>query len=93
MPPALELSAVELIEKIRESGGRVYRMREEPFVFVLTGNRKLAMRLLDLGGKVWTHMAHAEEGYLRARPDVREWDIYIHQIPVTGEQTMWEAAK
>lgn len=87
------LTARELIERIRAEGGRVLRMKQEPSVFVLTGNAKLAEWLYERGGTSWTTRgANVNGSYLRAREGIEEWDTWIHTIPVLGEETIWGAA-
>jgi len=83
--------AVELLAEIRERGGRVYRMRGPDRVFCLTDDETVAAWLLDLGARAFTAAGYTrtEGGYLRARGGKREWDIYIHTIPVEG--SLWEA--
>ena len=83
--------AAELLAEIRDRGGRVYRMRDGICVFCLTNSPEVAAWLLDLGGRGYTTagLVASESGYLRARNGKREWDVYIHTIPVEG--SLWEA--
>jgi hypothetical protein len=85
------MTADYLLSKIREQGGRPYRMRGER-AFVLTGDEKLAARLVDLGGQA--HSPQGAElpdgGYRRTRKGPIEWDVWIHTIPVSGP-SIWEA--
>jgi hypothetical protein len=85
------LSAEQLLDRIREKGGRVYRMRRER-VCVLTGDESLAGWLIGLGGKPYGHghpqLEHG--GYFRS-PGVAEYDIWINEIRTVGEETIWEA--
>jgi len=91
-------TADELLQELRLRGARVYRMREV-LVFALTNDAKLAEWLEALGGRPYLPR-HAERlfmdlppgAYRRARGGSAEWDIWIHTIPVRGEETVWEAA-
>jgi len=94
-----ELTADELIAKIRERGGRVYRKQEPPAVFVLTTDSNLVRKLRSLDGSAPVlrgtkppEIYMPDRSYLRTRGGVREWDVHIHGIPVLGEKTIWEAA-
>jgi hypothetical protein len=92
LPAALTIgydtSAAELVSKIRERGGRLFRMKDVEMVFVLTTDSELAHALVRMGGRY-----NGGGGYTRSRdPVVVEWDVWIHQIPVSGEATIWEAA-
>lgn len=80
------MTAAELISKIENAGGRVLRMKAPPNVFVLTDNFKLAQRLVDRGA------SQHHGNYKRARDGRDEWDLWIHPIPVLGEETVWEVA-
>ena len=65
-------------------------MSDGASVFVLTDNKELAEWLLRIGGKRY----HApglgdQDGYLRAKGGTREWDVYIHTIPVKDEVDIW----
>ena len=89
--------AAELLAEIRERGGRVYRMRAPDRVFCLTSDPKLAAELLNRGARPYTTVGigqAAEQGYRRSRDDdgVREWDVWVHTIPVAEGTTLWEAA-
>jgi muconolactone delta-isomerase len=92
-----ELTARQLLRRIRRKGGRVYRMREYG-VFVLTDSPDLASWLMKLGARAYspqnaTPMPNVPLGSYRRAPGGKiEWDLYIHAIPVAGEQTVWEAA-
>jgi hypothetical protein len=79
--PAMALTAAQLLDKIRERGGRPYRMADER-AFVLTSDEKLAAWLLDIGGRPYQAKSTAENDY----PS----DIWIHTIPVTGP-SVWES--
>lgn len=89
------MSAKSLLARIERAGGRVYRMPEVA-VFVLTSDRELAHWLVKMGGKPYVSQgadpADEAGSYLRARRGPREWDIYIHTIPVSGSLSIWEAA-
>lgn len=90
---APSMTAVELIEHIRAEGGRVLRMRQPPSTFALTANPDLAQWLVDRGATAWTARGLKSNGsYLRARGGIEEWDLWLHPIPVLGEQTVWEVA-
>lgn len=89
-------TAHELVKAIRTEGGHVYRTREPGPVFVITSDAQLATRLQRVGGR--THGASTTEttppgGYLRARDGVVEWDLVLGTIPVSGDETIWEAAR
>ena len=90
-------TARALVARVLREGGRVYRMREL-CVFVLTENPELATWLLKLGGMPYlprntTPTYDTPLGAYRNAPGgTPKWDIYIHPIPVKGEQTVWEAA-
>ena len=97
--PRPRFAASDLVARIKDNGGRIHRMGDGASVFVLTGNKELADWLLRIGGKRY----HApglgdQDGYLRARDGVREWDIYIHTIPVKDDpdigasRAIWAAA-
>jgi len=96
VPAPPRYSARELLREIQKRGGRIFRM---PLVsvFCLTNDESLAAWLRDLGGHSFTPAGMdvgADGGYWRDRPNgLREWDIYIHTIPVRGETTIHEAAK
>jgi len=84
-PPTL--SAEELLRAIRSKGGRCYRMRQAPSVFTLTSDERLAGWLISKGART---NPSAKNGYRRNEAET-EWDIWVDSIPVTGEQTIWEA--
>lgn len=87
------MTAAELVERIRAEGGRVLRMRQPPSVFVLTGDEKLADWLYEHGATAWTTRGLGTNGsYSRARGGTREWDLWIHPVPVLGDQSIWEVA-
>lgn len=94
-PPEPLRPAAELLDEIRERGGRVYRMRSVR-VCCLTDSVETAQWLLSLGGYAnrpqnWQHLAGYPVGaYERARDGKVEWDIWIERIPVEGD--LWEAA-
>lgn len=97
VPAPAEFTASEFLDQVREREGRVHRMRAVG-VFVLTNNPDTAQWLLDLGGSPYKPngsipgYAGPMGGYLRAKGGMPEWDIYIHTIPVDGDETIWEAA-
>lgn len=91
-----EFTAEQLLAEMRERGARVYRMREHA-VFALTKDPECARWLLGLGARPYTPR-HSEGsfdlpvgGYRRAKDGPTEWDLYVHIIPVSGEQTLWQA--
>ena len=86
------MTAAELVERIRAEGGRVLRMRVAPGVFVLTDNEQLARWLHARGGTTFSNRTQMNGSYKRARDGKDEWDVWIHSIPVLGEQTAWEVA-
>jgi|SRR5215471_14928779 len=91
-PP--EYTARGLLREIQRRDGRVYRLPLNS-VFVLTSDAEVAEWLKGLGARSFTPAGAdvgVDGGYWRA-PGVREWDLYIHTIPVRGEQTIHEAAK
>lgn len=84
--PALAITAAEVLAKVSTLGGRAFRAQRDR-AFVLTDNPELAEYLIRLGGK--PHSKGVPDiqplgGYWRA-PGVREWDIWVEMIPVTGE--------
>jgi hypothetical protein len=85
--------AAELLAEIQSRGGRVFRTIAPGRVFCLTNSAETAAWLLDLGARGYSApgLANSENGYLRARNGVREWDLYIHTIPVEGD--LWEACE
>lgn len=91
------VSARQLLARIRKEGGHVYRMREHA-VFVITHNAELAQWLFSLGGSPYlprnmTPTHELPQGAYRDSKDGKpKWDIYIHAIPLRGEQTVWEKA-
>lgn len=88
--PVLTLTAAELVEKIRGHGGRLYRTRSAPSVYVLTTSGPLAARLLQLGAR--PQAGTSDDGsYKRTRNGPREWDLWVHTIKCAGEETLWEA--
>jgi hypothetical protein len=82
------LRAVELVEHVREHGGRVYRYGEGAFAIVT--DRSLVTWLTDHGAKVNV----SELGYLRAADGQREWDVNLSTVPLLDEEpeALWEAA-
>jgi hypothetical protein len=95
---APEFTAEELLAHIAGRGGRIFRMAEI-LVFCLTQDEQLAFWLLKKGGKSFLPPALVpadlgpRRAYKRTSAGPWEWDIYIHTIPVRGEQTIWEAAQ
>lgn len=93
--PLPQYTARQLLAQIRRKGGRVFRF-PQTLVFVLTTDAAVAEWLLALGGRAFvlkgSEPQNARGGYLRARGGKREWDIYIHTIPVRGELSLHEAA-
>ena len=88
------MTAEKLVERIRAKGGRLICLPSR-MVFCLTTDETLREGLIKLGGRY--HSSSAGDGgpggYKPARDsDKLEWDIWIHQIPVEGEQTIYEAA-
>lgn len=86
-------TAEALVKRIKEKGGRVYTMPSR-MVFCLTDSVELRDGLIEMGGRY--HAASGvggERGYKRASEgSALEWDIWIHQIEVTGKKTIYEAA-
>lgn len=85
-------TAAQLLKAIRDDGGRVHRQMAPNRVFVLTTEPKLAARLLRLGGSSHIPVGMPDGamddmgGYLPARDSAkREYDIWIHTIPVVDE--------
>lgn len=92
-------TAAEFLDRVREMDGKIYRMREH-LVFCITQNDELAAWLLSLkGARPYRPRAASPTwqtplgAYKRTKESPAEWDIYIHTIPVSGEETIWEAAK
>jgi len=87
------MTAEALIERIKARKGRVYCMPSR-MVFCLTQDVELRDGLIKLGGRYHSGVGLAgSAGYKRAREgDALEWDIWIHQIPVEGDTTIYEAA-
>ena len=84
------MTAERLIERIKARGGRVHCMPSR-MVFCLTDDTELRDGLIALGGRFHsTADIKGEKGYKRG--DHLEWDIWIHQIPVEGPTTIYEAA-
>ena len=89
--------ADELVKEIRDRGCHVLRMRYVG-VFALVRDKELAQWLVDLGARPyrppWAELI--SEGplgaYKRAHDGPIEWDLWIHIIPVLGEESIWEAA-
>ena len=86
------MTAAELVERIRSEGGRVLRMKQPPSTFCLTTNGELADWLFGRGGTTFTARGIKTNGSYRRAEGLDEWDIWIHPIPVLGEQTIWEVA-
>ena len=93
--PPPQYTARQLLAQIRRKGGRVFRF-PATLVFVLTTDVTLAERLIEMGGYAFVPKGatpdDARGGYLRARGGTREWDIYIHTIPVRGDLSLHQAA-
>lgn len=95
------MSATQLLRRVRRLEGHVHRMRDERTVFVITRNPDLAEWLLELGATCYSNpsavMPSPEPplgGYIADRvTGATEWDILIHNIPVLGSETLWQAAK
>jgi hypothetical protein len=89
--PAGALTAEQLVAKVKENGGRIYRMRQVR-VFVLTSDVALAEWLIGLGGKGYTPSGskHPPGAYMRTRQGPVEYDVWVHTIPLSGP-TLWEA--
>jgi len=93
-----EFSARSLLTMIVREGGHLFRMRER-MVFTITQNAELAQRLITLGGLPYLPQdraapdAEVRGGFRDAPGGPMKWDIYVHTIPVRGEQTIWEAAE
>lgn len=87
------MTAEALIERIKARKGRVYCMPSR-MVFVLTDDTELRDGLIKLGGRFHSGPGLAgSSGYKRSREgDAIEWDIWIHQIPVEGDTSIYEAA-
>lgn len=83
------LRAHELVEHVREHGGRVYRYSGGAFAIV--NDRSLVKWLTDRGAKV---NVSGELGYLRASDGPREWDVNLSTVPLLDEEpeALWEAA-
>jgi hypothetical protein len=93
--PEPQYTARQLLAHIRRKGGRIFRF-PQTLVFALTTDAKLAEWLIEMGGRAFVpkgaQPGDAQGGYLRARGGTREWDIYIHTIPVRGDLSVHEAA-
>lgn len=87
------MTAEKLIERIKARGGRVFTLPSR-MVFCLTTDPVLRDGLAELGARY--HSSSAGDGgpggYPQARGGPLEWDLWIHTIPVEGEQTVYEAA-
>ena len=90
-------TASELVLETQRRGARVFRMREV-CVFAITNDPATAEWLLKQGAlpfkpfgtsSTWEYPLGA---YKRARDEGPEWDLYIHIIPVAGDESVWEAA-
>lgn len=87
------MNARELIARIQGEGGRVLRMKQSPSVFVLTDNEQLVDWLFDRGASTFRNRDAKQDGsYKRASGGTDEWDVWIHPIPVLGDESLWEAA-
>jgi hypothetical protein len=87
------MNARELIARIQGEGGRVLRMKQSPSVFVLTDNEQLVDWLFDRGATTFRDRNVRQDGsYKRASGGSDEWDVWIHPIPVLGDESIWEAA-
>lgn len=92
-----KITAKQLCAHVKKNDGRLYRMREF-CVFVVTTNEKLAQWLLLQGASPYVPAgSHVRRGEMRgayrdSKKGPWKWDLYIHHIPVKGEQTVWEAA-
>jgi hypothetical protein len=89
--PAMAMTAAQLLDRVREKGGRAHRMRRDR-AFVLTDDATLAAWLLDLGARPYANSDPrlGEGAFFRERGGKVEYDIWIDTIPVTGP-TVWEA--
>lgn len=92
------LSAARFLREVHRQGGRVYRM-PEIYVFCITSNPDLAAWLIKLGATPYQPRGTVRSihmlplgAYERARGGTVEWDLYIHDLPVSGEETIHEAA-
>ena len=72
----------------------MHRMSTAPRVFVLTQSPELMRWLLDQEARVFRpeHYDGPLGSYRRLPGGEPEWDIWLHSIPVRGEETVWEAA-
>ena len=92
-----QYTARQLLRAIKRQGGNVYRMYDV-CVFVLTDDPELAKKLLKLGARTYLPRGAKPEwdaplgSYKRSPMAKPEWDLYIHTIPVRGEETIWQAA-
>ena len=92
-----QYTADQFLQELRHRGGRIFRMREV-FVFTLTNDPDVARWLLELGARPYkpfgtdVKLEGPMGAYTRAKGGRAEWDMYIHTIPVRGEETIWEAA-
>lgn len=90
-----QYTARELLREIQRRGGRVYRFHHLA-VFALTNDPAVAEWLVELGARRYVPPGlgvGADGGYWRSKDDgIREWDLYVHTIPVRGEESVWEAA-
>src|SRR5262245_6725276 len=95
VPPPL--NALDIPYVISHRYGRIIRFRER-LVTVLTNDPECAHWLIKQGGATFLprHLEPGQTGpfgsYRRSPGGPLEWDIYIHHIPVDGEETIWAAA-
>jgi hypothetical protein len=95
LPPP---TAEEFVRKLQDSGARIYRMREAPFVFCLTNDSDVADYLHGIGAspyqprnaEIVVGLPHG--AYRRAAGGTVEWDFWLQRVAVDGEETIWEAA-
>ena len=85
-------TARELVAEIRSRGGRVLRMKQPPSTFVLTNDPELAEWLERKGATHHVARGLNNGGYKRCAGGLDEWDLWIHSIPLVGEETVWETA-
>jgi hypothetical protein len=81
-PADAKWTAEEFLTEVRRRGGRIYRMPHLRVFALADGS--LAAWLIEQG-------AGEFGSYERAR-GVREHDIYLHRVPVSGEESIHQAA-